>query len=147
MHPPARAQIVMAYFECPENPAAEATLSKYKDVVCGSDEHADALPAMLIGMLLYVVGFYLAFLRAAWIAPQQWTNTDFREMWKFMLTRWRPDVWCPEGGPTIAVALASHSDGARSLYLAKKAFCCEAAAAAPPNSLTFLQPFRVRTKE
>ena len=82
----------MAYFECPENPAAGATLAKFKDVVCGSDEHTEALPAMVLGFTFYVIGFYLSFLYAAYIAPQMWSNVGFREKWKFMLTRWRPDT-------------------------------------------------------
>ena len=86
-------KVVLAYFECPENPAAGATLAKFKDVVCGSDEHMEALPAMVMGLLLYVVGCYLLFLHAAFIAPKKWADVDFREKWRFMLTRWRPDVW------------------------------------------------------
>jgi len=85
--------VVLAFFECTENPAAEPTLAKYKDVVCWSDEHNAAMPAMAIGLVLYVVGFYLTFLYSAWIAPSKWMDVEFRQMWKFMLTRWRPDVW------------------------------------------------------
>jgi hypothetical protein len=85
--------VVVAFFECPENPAAEPTLAKYKSIVCGSDEHNEALPAMAIGLVLYVVGFYLKFLHSAWVAPSMWMDVGFREKWKFMLTRWRPDVW------------------------------------------------------
>jgi len=87
------AQVVVAFFECPANPAADATLAKYKDVVCGSDEHDEVKPAMLVGLVVFVVGFYLAFLQAAYTAPSQWMNVGFRERWTFMLTRWRPDVF------------------------------------------------------
>jgi len=86
-------KIVMAYFECVENPAAEQTLAKFRDVICGTAEHTAALPAMGIGLLLYVVGFYLAFAKAAYEAPQHWMDVGFRERWKFMLTRWRPAVF------------------------------------------------------
>jgi len=47
----------------------------------------------VLGMLLYMVGFYLAFVWAAYVAPSKWTEINFREQWKFMLTRWRPAVW------------------------------------------------------
>merc|ERR1712216_998572 len=86
-------KVVVAYWECVDNPAADATLAKFKDVVCDSKEHKDVLPAMIIGLLFYVFGFYVAFLHAAYMAPTQWMNVDFRERWKFMLTRWRPDTY------------------------------------------------------
>lgn len=86
-------KVVVAFFECPENPAAEPTLAKYKDVVCGSDDHNAGLPAMVLGLLIYVLGLYSLFLRAAYLAPSYWMDVGFRERWKFMLTRWRPDVW------------------------------------------------------
>jgi len=86
-------KVVVAWFECPANPAADDTLAKRKDVVCGSDEHKAAMPAMVIGLILYVIGFYGMFMRSAWIAPDMWSNVAFREQWKFMLTRWRPDAY------------------------------------------------------
>lgn len=48
---------------------------------------------MIIGLLVYVIGFYIKFLHVAWTAPVEWPKEDFREKWRFMLTRWRPDVW------------------------------------------------------
>jgi hypothetical protein len=86
-------KVVVAYFECVENPNADRTLAKYKDVICDSDDHTSVLPAMVFGMIFYVFGFYLAFLHAAYVAPKQWMNVGFRERWKFMLTRWRPDTY------------------------------------------------------
>ena len=86
-------KVVVAYFECPENPAAPATLAKYRDVVCDSEDHTSAQPPMVLGLCVYVVGFYFVFCYAAFVAPRQWLNVQFRERWKFMLTRWRPDVW------------------------------------------------------
>merc|ERR1719231_107206 len=86
-------KVVLAYFECPENPDAPATLAKFRYVQCDSDDRTEALPAMALGFALYVIGFYLAFLWAAYIAPNKWMEINFREQWKFMLTRWRPAVW------------------------------------------------------
>jgi len=84
---------VIAFWECNENPAADRTLAKYKDVVCSSDEHNEVLPAMAFGLIFYVFGFYCACLHSAYVAPQLWTTVSFRERWKFMLTRWRPDTY------------------------------------------------------
>merc|ERR1719379_299525 len=86
-------KVVVSFWECVENPSAEKTLAKYKDVVCGSDEHNQVLPAMALGLIVYVFGGYCGFLHAAYVAPSQWMNVTFRERWKFMLTRWRPDTY------------------------------------------------------
>ena len=93
---------MVAWFECPENPAGPPTMAKYRDVVCESEEHASATAPMALGLIIYLVGFYTAFVRAAYSAPANWTNLDFQERWKFMLTRWRPDVWSgfPAGSAT-----------------------------------------------
>jgi hypothetical protein len=87
-------KIVVAYWECSENPTeGHQTLLKYRDVECGSDVHSGATAPMIIGLLGYVVGLYVKFLHVAWAAPDEWPKVEFREKWRFMLTRWRPDVW------------------------------------------------------
>jgi hypothetical protein len=86
-------KVVVAYWECVDNPAADATLAKFRDVVCGSEVHNKVLPAMAIGLIFYVVGFYAFIMHAAYMAPKHWMNVNFRERWKFMLTRWRPDAY------------------------------------------------------
>ena len=48
---------------------------------------------MALGLVLYVFGFYCAFLHAAYVAPSRWMDVNFRERWKFMLTRWRPSMY------------------------------------------------------
>lgn len=96
-------KVVVSFWECIDNPSAERTLAKYKDVVCSSDEHNAVLPVMALGLMVYVFGGYCGFLRAAYVAPSQWMNVTFRERWKFMLTRWRPDTYywgSPEGAPS-----------------------------------------------
>jgi hypothetical protein len=86
-------KVVLLYFECNENPSAPSTLAKFRDTLCDSDERTAGLPAMVMGMLLYLVGFYMLFVWAAFVAPSKWMEVNFREQWKFMLTRWRPAVW------------------------------------------------------
>ena len=87
-------EVVLLYFECNENPSGPSTLSKFRDTLCDSEERTAGAPAMVIGMLLYLVGFYALFVWAAIVAPSKWMEVNFREQWKFMLTRWRPAVWC-----------------------------------------------------
>jgi len=84
-------KVAVAFFECTKNPAADDTLAKYRDVICGSDTHNEATPAMAIGMVLYVIGFYLINLYAVYTAPSKWMDVDFRTKFKFAFSRWRPD--------------------------------------------------------
>jgi len=87
-------KIVVAYWECSENPTeGHQTLLRYRDVECDSEERMGATAPMVIGLIVYVIGFYVKFLHVAWTAPDEWPKIEFREKWRFMLTRWRPDVW------------------------------------------------------
>merc|ERR1719456_687162 len=87
-------KIVVAYWECSENPTPNhETLARYRDIECASDDRMDATAPMIIGLLVYVVGIYVKFLHVAYTAPNEWPKPEFREKWRFMLTRWRPDVW------------------------------------------------------
>jgi hypothetical protein len=87
-------KIVVAYWECSENPSPDhETLARYRDIECASDDRMDATPPMVLGLLVYVVGIYVKFLHVAYAAPNEWPKPEFREKWRFMLTRWRPDVW------------------------------------------------------
>ena len=45
-------EVVLAYFECPGNPAGPDTLAKYKDIVCGEDEHKEGIVPMVLGLLV-----------------------------------------------------------------------------------------------
>ena len=83
----------MSYFECPENPAGKATLGKYKEVICDSDDHKGAIGAMALGMICYCVGFFAITTWAALMTPKMYMNLRFREVFKFMLSRWQPDVY------------------------------------------------------
>lgn len=47
----------------------------------------------MFGVLLYVVGIYLTFGYATYVAPRSYDNVSFRERWKFLLNRWRPATW------------------------------------------------------
>ena len=84
---------MLSYFECPANPAADPTLGLYKEVVCGSDEHESVLPAMVFGMVFYCIGFFVLTLWAAYKTPEMYMKLWFREVFKFMLSRWQPDVY------------------------------------------------------
>lgn len=86
-------KVVLDFWECPENPCGKNTVAKYRQIVCYTDEHWQALPAMVIGAVLYVFGFYTYCMWAAIVAPTHWMDVGFRERFKFMFTRWRPDVW------------------------------------------------------
>lgn len=68
-------------------------MNKYRNVFCESEQHKSATAPMAIGMMLYVITFYAMFLWAAYRAPARWMDYTFRERCKFILIRWRPDVY------------------------------------------------------
>ena len=85
---------VLAYYECVPNPAALDTLAKYKQIVCNSSEHDLATPAMVLGIMLYVIGFYSLCVYINVLAPARFISDKvFRVRAKFLVNRWRVDVW------------------------------------------------------
>ena len=86
-------KLVVAFFECVPNPAADDTLAKYKQVVCQSQEHKTGTAAVVIGMIVYVVGFFVLCLYLNVIAPASFQNPVFRARCKFLVNRWRVDTW------------------------------------------------------
>jgi hypothetical protein len=86
-------KMVVSYFECVPNPAADATLAKYKQVVCHSSEHSVATPAMVLGMVLYVFGFFCLCLYMNVKAPELFVHKRIRVRCKFLVNRWRADTW------------------------------------------------------
>lgn len=83
------AKVVISFYECPQNPSAPATMQKFLDVECGSDTHAEGVPAMIVGVLLYVVGFYVLNLSAIHNAPTNWMNLSFRTRYRYLFMRFR----------------------------------------------------------
>merc|ERR1719337_63277 len=69
-------KVVLSYWECPPNPAAEATLGKYKEVICDSEDHKGAIGAMVLGMICYCFGFFAITTWAAVMTPKM-----YMELW------------------------------------------------------------------
>ncbi len=89
-------KMVVAYFECVPNPdpsTTPATLAKYRQVQCGSSEHAGGTPAMIVGMVFYVIGFFSLCVWLNVVAPKRFQSGAFRSRCKFLVNRWRADVW------------------------------------------------------
>ena len=86
-------KMVVAYFECVPNPSADATLNKYKQVVCHTSDHTTGTPAMALGMIFYVFGFFTLCLWMNIKAPEKFVDKRFRARCKFLVNRWRADVW------------------------------------------------------
>jgi hypothetical protein len=86
---------IVTYFECLPNPDPDTpkTLQLFRDVTCGSDEHHEALVPMVFGFLIYIVGFYVVNAKLAYDAPQKWTDHRYRQLSRFLVSRWRPDYW------------------------------------------------------
>jgi len=83
------AKVVFSFFECPENPSAPATMQKFNEVECGSETHNQGVPAMILGVVLYLVGFYTLNLHAVRIAPSKWMDIKFRTQYRYLFMRWR----------------------------------------------------------
>lgn len=86
-------KVVLAYFECARNPAAPDTLANHKEVICGGAEHETGVVPMALGVLAYVLGFNVLYCWSVYRAPVHWTLVEYRERSRFMLHRWRPDLY------------------------------------------------------
>jgi hypothetical protein len=111
-------KVVVAYFECVEAPYSPRgdvkTLALYRDVECDSSEHESSTGAMAMGLVIYVIGFYSFTLYGSVMAPKLWMQMWFRDTFKFMLSRWRADVWFWGGimmGRNLLMAIAAIISG------------------------------------
>lgn len=92
-------KVVLLYFECSANPLTavgiepKRTMAKYRDIECDSEKYSEGLAPMAIGMVLYVFGFYLMIVYAAYAAPVNAANRAFCERFKFLFQRWRPETY------------------------------------------------------
>lgn len=81
---------MLAYFECSPNPAGGPTLANWRGVLCDSDEHTAALPAMVFGLIVYCVGFYSMAAFVTFASSRIRESGSFVARSKFLLARWRP---------------------------------------------------------
>jgi len=86
-------KIVFDYYTCVEHPAAEDSLALYREVECGSDEHSQGFVPMLFGLIFYVMTFYGVSLWAVVVTPSRLNDQSFMNRFRFLLARWRPEVW------------------------------------------------------
>jgi len=86
-------KMVVSWFECAPNAAALPTLAKYTQVVCQSPEHNQVIPAVALGLAFYVIGFYAMCLYLNINAPVLLMQERNRIRLKFLVNRWRVDIW------------------------------------------------------
>mmetsp|Transcript_110819 Transcript_110819/g.174718 ORF Transcript_110819/g.174718 Transcript_110819/m.174718 type:complete len:1279 (+) Transcript_110819:156-3992(+) len=84
-----------SYFSTKDNPSGKETLQDYSDIVIWSDEHLSVGPLIIMIYLwiAYVIGTYCVFAWVVFVTKSRISNKHFRQMWRFILARWRPDCW------------------------------------------------------
>jgi len=79
---------------CYSHPNAEKSLLKFPHVVCGTSEH-NVMMTIGLPLLLLTAGFYAACIFSAVVAPRMAKDgrAPFMQSVRFLLFRFRPDVW------------------------------------------------------
>jgi len=86
--------MALSLFKCMDNPNGKATLSSDLRVVCHeSDQWKSMLGLSIVAFFVYVVSIGSLWVFIVTIAPKHFEQPTFQRRWKFLLIRWRPDVW------------------------------------------------------
>jgi len=77
-----------------DNPNGKATLSSDLRVACyDSSQWKGMLALGIVSFFVYVVSCGSLWVFIVIIAPKHFGSSTFQRRWKFLLIRWRPDVW------------------------------------------------------
>jgi len=87
-------KVGLQFLECRSHAAAPKTLLAYPSVECWSDEHTSMAPAGFAAIAVYMFGVFAAFSYINAIAPRWYGVSErFRNRYRFLVVRWRPDKW------------------------------------------------------
>lgn len=85
---------VFNILECRENPSAPQTLRNHDGFHCMGEDVQSVFPALICGVLLYIVAFSAMYVWVIVRAPSAYANdSGFRLRTDFLLRRWHPELW------------------------------------------------------
>lgn len=88
------AAVAMSLFKCSQNPNDTKTLVADLSIICyTSDEWKDMLGIGIVSCILYVVGFMVLLVSVLVRALHRFRDESFQMRWKFLLIKYRPNVW------------------------------------------------------
>merc|ERR1719453_2481347 len=80
-------------FLCNSHPNDERTLSRAPYVFCDSDDWNAMMGVGCFALAFFCVFAGVVFSYQLWIAPQVFHQAYFQKRWKFLVMKFRPDVW------------------------------------------------------
>jgi hypothetical protein len=80
-------------FLCDDHPNDIQTLSRAPYIYCGSDDHSSMLGVGVFALAAFCVLTGAIFSYQLWIAPEVFHQEYFQKRWKFLVMKYRPDVW------------------------------------------------------
>jgi hypothetical protein len=80
-------------FKCHDNPNGKRTLLKDESIICGEDKWNTMLAVAIASCAVYIVGFGGMCCYIILVAPGRFHQLAFQRRWKFLLIKYRPDVW------------------------------------------------------
>jgi len=83
----------LTLFHCYKHPNDKESLHVAPEVLCDSKERQDMLVIGILALLVYVGCSSALMLWVLCVAPSRFTNESFQKRWKFLLAKYRPDIW------------------------------------------------------
>ena len=87
------ASLSLSLFRCYEHPNGETSLVEAPSVLCGSDAWAQVIAFAIFAILVYCIFVFAVFVWVLWVAPRRFHETSFQQRWKFILLKFRSDIW------------------------------------------------------
>lgn len=80
-------------FLCSSHPNQKRTLSRAPYVYCDSDDWNSMVVLGVFALAVFCILTGAVFCYQLWIAPTVFHNISWRRRWKFLVVKYRPDVW------------------------------------------------------
>lgn len=87
------ASIAMTLFKCYTHPNNKKSMKAHPQIICGSDEWTSMVALAVVGILIYCVAAQAVTTVVLYVAPKNFHDPVFRQRWKFLLAKFRPEVW------------------------------------------------------
>eukprot|EP00928_Gymnodinium_smaydae_P040323 TRINITY_DN27359_c0_g1_i2.p1 TRINITY_DN27359_c0_g1~~TRINITY_DN27359_c0_g1_i2.p1 ORF type:complete len:1288 (+),score=118.64 TRINITY_DN27359_c0_g1_i2:78-3866(+) len=85
--------ITMSIFDCYASPNGKTTVRAFPYATCEGSEYYGLLPVAILGILVYVAGFFAVCIWLQHVAPHRFGDTKFRKSTSFLFFKFSPHCW------------------------------------------------------
>eukprot|EP00928_Gymnodinium_smaydae_P016836 TRINITY_DN16373_c0_g4_i2.p1 TRINITY_DN16373_c0_g4~~TRINITY_DN16373_c0_g4_i2.p1 ORF type:complete len:1263 (-),score=98.40 TRINITY_DN16373_c0_g4_i2:38-3295(-) len=85
--------ITISLFDCYASPNGKTTIRAFPYATCEGSKYIALLPVAILGILVYVAGFFAVCLWLQHVAPLRFSDSTFRKATSFLFFKFSPRCW------------------------------------------------------